>query len=107
MMRESIVSPENIEQRIFFLRGRKVMLSVDLSELYEVEPRVLIQTVKRNKERFPEDFMFQLTESEFEILKSQIVISSQFKVVFDALRQLMVPQQKPAKKIGFMRDESK
>ena len=58
------------------LRGQKVMLSIHLAELYQVEPRVLIQAVKRNLERFPQDFMFQLTKAEFELLKSRIVISS-------------------------------
>ena len=52
------------------------MLSTDLAELYGVEPRVLVQAVKRNIDRFPEDFMFQLNESEFVNLKSQFVISS-------------------------------
>jgi hypothetical protein len=66
---------EEIEQRIFFLRGHKMMLSTDLASLYEVEARALVQAVKRNIERFPEDFMFQLNQKEFLILKSQIVIS--------------------------------
>ncbi len=65
-----------IEARIFFIRGQKVMLSPHLAELYEVEPRALIQAVKRNLERFPEDFMFQLSSEEFANLKSQIVTSS-------------------------------
>ncbi len=52
------------------------MLSTDLAELYNVEPRALIQAVKRNIERFPDDFIFQLADREFENLKSQIVISS-------------------------------
>ena len=52
------------------------MLSTDLADLYAVEPRVLVQAVKRNSMRFPEDFMFQLTADEFEHLKSQFVISS-------------------------------
>jgi hypothetical protein len=73
---KSLVPVERIEQRIYFMRGHKVMLSVDLAKLYEVEPRALIQAVKRNMERFPEDFMFQLRGAEFEILKSQFVISS-------------------------------
>jgi len=71
-----IILPERIEKRIFLLRGQKVMLSTHLAELYEVEPRVLMQAVKRNLSRFPGDFMFQLSEREFSILKSQIVISS-------------------------------
>ena len=51
-------SVELIESKIFIIRGQKVMLSTHLAELYEVEPRVLVQAVKRNTERFPEDFMF-------------------------------------------------
>ncbi|HAM38971.1 MAG: hypothetical protein A2474_05935 [Elusimicrobia bacterium RIFOXYC2_FULL_34_12] len=66
----------NIENKILLIRGQKVMLSVDLAKLYGVEPRVLVQTVKRNIERFPNDFMFQLNDKEFKNLKSQIVISS-------------------------------
>jgi hypothetical protein len=61
---------------IFFLRGHKVMLSTHLAELYEVEPRALVQAVKRNIERFPPDFIFQLTKVEFQNLKSQIVTSN-------------------------------
>ena len=74
--RHLIVSIADIESRIFLIRGRKVMLSMDLAELYEVEPRILIQAVKRNAERFPPDVMFQLTLQEFTNLKSQFVISS-------------------------------
>jgi len=58
------------------MRGRKVMLSSDLAELYHVEPRVLVQAVKRNIDRFPADFVFQLTPDEYTFLKSQSVISS-------------------------------
>jgi hypothetical protein len=72
----ALVLPERIERSILLIRGQKVMLSADLAELYQVEPRVLVQAVKRNIARFPEDFMFQLTEEEFSNLKSQIVISS-------------------------------
>ena len=68
--------PGAIEKRIFVLRGHRVMLSFDLAALYGVEPRALIQAVKRNIDRFPEDFMFQLTDQEFRDLKSQIVTSS-------------------------------
>lgn len=52
------------------------MLSVDLAALYEIEPRVLVQAVKRNISRFPDDFMFQLSNDEFHVLKSQIVTSN-------------------------------
>ena len=56
---------------IYGMRGHKVMLSADLARLYQVEPRVLVQAVKRNLERFPQDFMFPLTPKEFRHLKSQ------------------------------------
>jgi len=72
----SSIPPERIERSILLIRGQKVMLSTDLAELYQVEPRVLVQAMKRNIARFPQDFMFQLTEEEFSNLKSQIVISS-------------------------------
>ncbi len=67
---------ERIESRIYLIRGEKVILDEDLARLYEVETRILVQAVKRNMERFPDDFMFQLSSSEFETLRSQIVISS-------------------------------
>jgi len=165
---KSLVPSERIENRIYFLRGQKVMFSMHLAELYEVEPRALVQAVKRNIERFPPDFMFQLSKTEFKNLKSQIVTSSwgglrraapyafteqgvamlssvlnskravqvnieimrafvrlrkimsthkdlarkldalekkydaQFKVVFDAIRQLMTPPEPRKRKIGFI-----
>ena len=71
-----VASVAQIESRMFLIRGQKVMLSMHLAELYEVEPRALIQAVKRNAGRFPEDFMFQLSAEEFANLKSQFVISS-------------------------------
>ncbi len=75
--REAYVSlAELIEQQIYLLRGHRVMLSTDLARLYQVQPRALVQAVKRNIRRFPEDFMFQLNKGEFDALKSQIVISS-------------------------------
>jgi hypothetical protein len=74
--RKSQVAVERIESRIFFLRGQKVVLSTHLAELYQVEPRALVQAVKRNIKRFPSDFMFILSSQECENLKSQIVISS-------------------------------
>ncbi|MEK6678279.1 MAG: ORF6N domain-containing protein [Nitrospirota bacterium] len=73
---EPTIQQEVIEGKIFMTRGHKVMLSTDLAELYGVEPRVLVQAVKRNTERFPADFMFQLTNQEVISLKSQFVISS-------------------------------
>ena len=66
---------QHIEQKIYLIRGIKVMLNSDLAELYGVETKVLTQAMKRNIERFPEDFMFQLTIKEWEVLRSQIVTS--------------------------------
>jgi hypothetical protein len=166
-----VIQQEVIEGKIFIIRGQKVMLSTDLAELYGVEPKVLVQAVKRNSERFPKDFMFQLTNQEFANLKSQFVTSSwggvrranpyafteqgvamlssvlrskravqvnivimrafvklrkmiashkdlakrlhelemkydaQFKVVFDAIRELMMPPKRQRRKIGFKREE--
>ena len=162
----NVIPLERIEHSILLIRGHNVMLSIELANLYQVEPRALIQAIKRNLNRFPGDFMFQLTAEEWENLKSQFVISSwggvrtppyafteqgvamlssvlnsdravqvnieimrafvrlrqmlssnadlarklesfekkydaQFKVVFDAIRQLMTPPAKPKREIGF------
>ncbi len=70
---KELVKQDFIERRIFVIRRHKVMLSMHLAELYGVAPKVLIQAVKRNLERFPEDFMFQLTWEEAEALRSQFV----------------------------------
>ncbi|MDI6744164.1 MAG: ORF6N domain-containing protein [Thermodesulfovibrionales bacterium] len=170
---ETLIPVEMIERKIYLIRGHKVMLSADLAELYGVAPKVLIQAVKRNIERFPADFMFQLSNQEFVNLKSQIVTSSwggirranpyafteqgiamlssvlkseravqvniaimrafvklremiashkdlakrlddlekkydsQFKIVFDAIRQLMTPPEPKKRKIGFEVRESR
>ncbi len=69
----TLVPVEIIEKHILVLRNQKVMLSADLAELYGVEPKVLVQAVKRNMKRFPEDFMFQLTQDEGRLLRSQFV----------------------------------
>ena len=66
---------QEIESKIYEIRGQKVMLDFDLAELYEVETKVLNQAVKRNINRFPMDFMFQLTKIEWNSLRSQIVTS--------------------------------
>ena len=66
---------EVIQRKIFEIRDQKVMLDFDLSELYEIETRVLNQAVKRNIHRFLQDFIFQLNETEFTNLKSQFVTS--------------------------------
>jgi hypothetical protein len=162
------IPPERIERRILLVRGQKVMLDADLAELYEVETKELNQAVKRNLERFPEDFMFRLTDDEAAALRSQSVTSNegrggrryhpyafteqgvamlssvlrspravqvniaimrafvklreilashrdlarrleemeskydvQFRAVFDAIRELMKPPEKPRRRIGF------
>src|SRR5687767_6843472 len=74
--KELMIPDEVVMNKIYLIRGQKVMLDRDLAELYDVETKVLNQAVKRNSDRFPADFMFQLTKKEFENLKSQIVTSS-------------------------------
>ncbi len=161
-----------IERKIFLIRGRRVMLDRDLAELYGVETRDLNKAVKRNIDRFPEDFMFQLTSEEFgnlkfhfgtsswggtrklpyaftengvamlsSVLNSKLAIhvniqimrtftklreillshkdlarkladmekkyDSQFKVVFDTIKQLMKPDEPKKKPIGFRREPDK
>ena len=73
-MKASPVASERIERAILVFRGHKVMLDADLATLYQVETRALVQAVKRNLERLPEDFMFQLDPEEVDVLRSQSVI---------------------------------
>ena len=75
-MKTSIVSIELIENRIYIIRGQRVMMDQDLARLYGVETRTLNQAVKRNNERFPNDFMFQLSSEELQNWISQFVISN-------------------------------
>jgi hypothetical protein len=70
------VRSEVIESRIYLIRGEKVILSHQIAELYAVAAKVLMQAVKRNRERFPPDFMFQISREELEILRSHFVTSS-------------------------------
>jgi hypothetical protein len=72
---ELIVTEGRIESVIFLVRGHRVLIDTDLGTLYGVETRSLVQAVKRNIQRFPSDFMFQLNKDEFDALRSQIVIS--------------------------------
>ena len=77
MSSEKLVIPEQVVMnKIYLIRGQKVMIDMDLAELYQVETRRLNEQVKRNIIRFPEDFMFQLSEEEWENLKSQYATSS-------------------------------
>jgi hypothetical protein len=122
---------QRIESHIFVLRGHRVMLDADLAKLYGVTVKALNQAVKRNADRFPADFMFQLTWEEAESSRSQFVTldvrlrdmiahnrdlarrldileskyDRQFKVVFDAIRQMMAePAPAPKRRIGFVSD---
>lgn len=72
---DTLVPSGRIEQHILRIREHNVMFDADLAELYGVETRALVQAVRRNAERFPSDFMFQLTKQEFTILRSQNVTS--------------------------------
>jgi hypothetical protein len=168
MVEDKLVPEEIIESKILFIRGKKVMLDRDLAVLYGVETKALKQAVKRNPKRFPEDFMFELTQDELNDWRSQFVTSkadkmglrhppyaftengvamlssilnseraimaniqimrtftrlreilashkdlarrlddlenkydAQFRVVFEAIRQLMTPPVTPKRKIGF------
>ena len=71
-----LIPPDRIEKAILLIRGQKVMLDRDLADLYGVETKILLQAVKRNKQRFPQDFMFQLNQGELEIWRSQFVTSN-------------------------------
>lgn len=86
---------QSIQNRIYEIRGERIMLDRDLASLYEVETRILNQAVKRNIRRFPEDFMFRLSKAEFEIIKiqahksnEQFTMSSQFVMTY--------PDKRPA-----------
>ncbi|HEX7499729.1 MAG TPA: ORF6N domain-containing protein, partial [Polyangia bacterium] len=72
----ALVSGEHVRTKILILRGQKVLLDRDLADLYGVDTKVLNQAVRRNVERFPADFMLQLSPEEFAILRSQLVTSS-------------------------------
>ena len=67
---------ESVISKIYIVRNQRVMMDFDLAEIYGIKTKVLNQAVKRNIQRFPEDFMFELTQSEFQNLRSQIVTSS-------------------------------
>jgi len=76
------IADEVLMNKIYLIRGQKVMLDRDLAELYDVETRVLNQAVRRNEKRFPADFMFQMSREEMDEWKSQIVISNREKMGF-------------------------
>src|SRR5579871_344717 len=76
MSGKSLIPQERIERSILLIRGEKVVLDADLATLYEVETKALTRAVRRNLDRFPEDFMFRLTDAEFSDLRSQFGTSS-------------------------------
>jgi hypothetical protein len=120
----ALVPAERIDISILLIRGHKVILDADLALLYGVETRALVQAVKRNIERFPEDFMFRLTVKETQRSRSQSVILKQGKNIkhlpyafteqgvasahdqsiediFEAIRQLMAEPESKKRRIGF------
>jgi len=166
MSDKAIIPTEIIEKRIFLIRGQKVMLDVNIAELYQVETKALKRAVKRNRDRFPNDFCFELTKEEVQHLRYHLGTSSwggiryapyafteqgvamlssvlrsrraimvnvqimrtfvqlremllnhhelakkleelekkydtQFQIVFDAIRQILTPPEKPKRGIGF------
>lgn len=104
-MNELLTKEEiNIENMIYEIRGKQVIFARDLAKLYEVETRVLMQTIKRNIERFPENFMFVLTREEFNIWKSQFVTSKNDKI---GLRKLpyVFTEQGVAMLSGFLKSD--
>lgn len=76
------LSITKIEKMIYIIRGQKVMIDSDLAELYGVETKALKRTVKRNMNRFPNDFMFEMTKNEFENWRCQLVPPIRLKWVF-------------------------
>ena len=75
---QPIIPIERIASRIYLLRGERVMLDSDMADLYGVETGALVRAMKRNNDRFPEDFVFQLIKDEFEDLRCQIGMSTQW-----------------------------
>jgi len=80
MNKSILITDELIVNKIYFIRGMKIMLDRDLAELYSVETKVLKQSVKRNLERFPDDFMFEMTTTELKNWRSQFVTSNSEKM---------------------------
>lgn len=95
-----ILNDEKIASQIYYIRGEKVMLDFDLASLYGVETRVLKQAVKRNTDRFPADFMFELTDDEINFLVSQFVIPSKSK--FGGARPFVFTEQGVAMLSGIL-----
>jgi transcription termination factor Rho len=103
-----------IQSKIYEVRGTKVMPDFDLAALYQVQTKVLKQAVKRNMERFPGDFMFELTRNEYRFLRSQIVtLEKEFDDIYIALSELAKKQKalhevsdKPRRPVRFIKPDS-
>lgn len=93
---------EIIQNKIFFIRGQKVMFDQDLAKLYGVETRALNQAVKRNQKRFPEDFMFQLNNNELKIWESRITISNNEKNKRNLKSQIVISNWGGRRKIPYV-----
>ena len=91
MSKLPVLKEANIASLIYFIRGEKVMLDTDLAKLYDVETRVLKQAVRRNLDRFPKDFMFELSDEEIDRMVSQNVIPS--KQIFGGARPFAFTEQ--------------
>lgn len=91
MEKEIVISNNIIQDLIYDIRGMKVMLDYDLASIYGVETRTLNQAVKRNIDRFPEDFMFQITEDEWIALERNFTMSSQFVMTYPRRRPKKAP----------------
>ena len=94
----------NIQNRIYEIRGERVMLDFDLAALYEVTTKVLNQAVKRNLKRFPKDFMFRLTIAEWQTIRSQIVTAYESP---NSLRSQNETLEKTSKPLGLQNETSK
>ena len=99
---QNLIPVERLERQIFLIRGQKVMFDFDLAELYQVPVKVLNQAVKRNLDRFPKDFMFQLTKEESENWKSQI-IDSRSQIVTLNMRPQIVTTSSSRFQIGTLK----
>ncbi len=100
----TVGQPHSIDSRIFLVRGQKVMVDSDLADLYGIDTKVLNQAVRRNADRFPADFMFQLSVNEAEVLRCQIGTSSSRRGGRRYLPYAFT-EQGVARPIGFVRPE--
>jgi len=100
-MSEELIPTERIETKILLLRGQKVMLDRDLAVLYGVATRVLNQAVKRNRDRFPSDFMIELSREEIRNISQIVICSATLKHAPKVYAFLMNPPEPPRKSIGF------